>query len=149
MPPQTHPRALRAACMLASASARCMHANQRVRANVAPAVRRDAARTFSAGRTRPAIRARSALSAVAHACMQTHPHSLCMRACSAQLRVACMPTRPCALCAVLHKLLAVLLWACYHAALPAVSMLLSIFARCTTWSVSMYSLSLCLTLCFS
>ena len=77
MPPQTHPRA---ACMLASASARCMHANQRVRANVAPAVRRDAARTFSVG---PAIRARSALSAAAHACMQTHPHSLCMRACSA------------------------------------------------------------------
>ena len=77
MPPQTHPRALRAACMLASASARCVHANQRVRANVAPDVRRDAARTFSA------------------------------------------------LCAVLHKLLAVLLWACgqhYRAALPAVSM---------------------------
>ena len=58
------------------------------------------------------------------ACKLIRTHSA-WRACSAQPRAACMPTRPCALCAVLHKLLAVLLWACgqhYRAALPAVSM---------------------------
>ena len=57
--------------------------------------------------------------------LHANPHSLCMRACRAHPPAACMSTRPCALCAVLHKLLAVLLWACgqhYRAALPAVSM---------------------------